>query len=145
MELENEPVVIPAILLSDSVIREAGTGKLSYIGCFSQWNLPQLPMPIAPFFITAQVANFRHGGREVPVTIQIEKADGQSVFSVEGKVGFAERDLPAGLIVELPTPIIGLQIAEAGRYTIRVLIEGEEVGRRDTFVRVLPAQPTGGA
>ncbi len=144
MEMENEPVILPAILLSDSVIREAGTGKLSYIGCFSQWNLPQLPLTIAPFYITAQVANFRHGGGEVPVVLRIEKADGQNVFSVEGKVGFAEKDLPPGLIVELPTPIVGLHFAEAGRYIIRVLINGEEVGSRDTFVRVVaPPQAPG--
>jgi len=138
MEIENEPVVIPAILLSDGVIREAGTGKLSYIGVFSQWNVPQLPFPVAPFFITAHVANFRHGGREVPVTLRIEKPDGHALWSVEGKVGFPEKELPAGLIVELPTPVVGLQIAEAGRYTVRVLIDGDEVGQRDTFVRLVP-------
>jgi hypothetical protein len=144
MEMENEPVVIPAILLSDGVIREAGTGKLSYIGVFSQWNVPQLPFLVAPFFITAHVANFRHGGREVPVTLRIEKPDGHALWSVEGKVGFPEKDLPAGLIVELPTPVVGLQIGEAGRYTVRVLIDGDEVGHRDTFVRLMPAT-SGGA
>lgn len=140
--MENEPVVIPAILLSDGIIREAGTGKLSYIGSFAQWNVPQLPFQVAPFFVTAAVANFRHGGMEVPVALRIEKPDGHTVWSVEGKVGFPDKDLPAGLIVELPTPIVGLQFREAGRYTIRVLIDGDEVGRRDIHVRLMP--PTSG-
>jgi hypothetical protein len=145
MDIENEPVVIPAILLSDGIIREAGTGKLSYIGVFSQWNVPQLPFLVAPFYITAHVGNFRHGGREVPVTLRIEKADGPPIWSMEGKVAFPEKDLPSGLIVELPTPVVGLQLAETGRYTVRVLIDGEEVGRRDTFVRqIAPASGPGG-
>jgi hypothetical protein len=139
--MDNEPVVIPAIILSDTVIREAGTGKLSYIGSFSQWNVPELPYSVAPFFVTAHVANFRHGGMEVPVALSIEDSAGNRVWSAEGKVAFPGRELPPGLIVELPTPVVGLSFRASGRYTIRILVDGDELGRRDVQLRVAPPAP----
>ncbi|HZZ58972.1 MAG TPA: hypothetical protein VFE31_14155 [Opitutaceae bacterium] len=140
--MDNEPVIIPAILLSDMVIREAGTGKLSYIGVFSQWNVPQMPVQVAPFFVTAHVANFRHGGMEVPISIRIESTEGQKIWSADGKVAFPGRELPAGLVVELPTPVVGLTFREAGRYIFRIVVDEEELGRRDVHVRVVaPQQP----
>lgn len=39
----SEPLVVPAILCSDLVVREAGTGKLTLAGVFSGW---QSPFPI---------------------------------------------------------------------------------------------------
>ncbi|HEY3755909.1 MAG TPA: hypothetical protein VGL42_07145 [Opitutaceae bacterium] len=139
--MDNEPVVIPAIILSDTVIREAGTGKLSYIGSFSQWNVPELPFAIAPFYVTAHVANFRHGGQEVPVALRIEDQDGNRVWNAEGKVAFPGRELPPGLIVELPTPVVGLSFRTTGRYTIRIIVADDELGHRDVQLRVIPPQP----
>jgi len=42
-----EPTLCKGIMLSDSVIREHCTGKLSLIGCFTTYSFPILPS-VAP-------------------------------------------------------------------------------------------------
>jgi hypothetical protein len=139
--MENEPIIMPAILLSDSVIREHGSGKLSYIGSFAQWNAPRFPFQVPPFYITPIIANFRRGGAAIPAVLRIEKKGGLSIWSSEGRVTLPENNLPDGLVIELPTPAIGVTFPEPSLYTIQVLIDGEVVGHRDFFVQALPAPP----
>ncbi|MGH7995148.1 MAG: DUF6941 family protein [Opitutaceae bacterium] len=139
--MENEPVVMPAILLSDGAIREHGTGKVSYIGCFAQWNAHRFPFQAPPFFITPIVANLRRGGDAVSAVIRIEKKGGLIVWSSEGRVTLPPHELPEGLTIELPTPALGVVFPEPNLYTISVLIEGDTIGRRDFFVRAVAAPP----
>ncbi len=132
---------MPAIILADSVIREHGTGKLSFIGTFAQWHGPRFPFQVPPFYITPIIANFRHGGAPIPAVIRIEKKGGLTIWSSEGRVTLPDQTLPDGLVVELPTPVIGVTFPEPSLYTIVVLIDGETVGRRDFFVRAMPVPP----
>lgn len=139
--MQSEPVVMPAILLSDTVIREHGTGKLSYIGAFAQWSASRFPFQAPPFYITPIIANLRQGGNTVPAVIRIEKKGGLTLWSSEGKVTLPPQELPEGLIIELPTPALGVVFPEPNLYSIQVLIDGETVGQRDFFVRQIPVAP----
>lgn len=140
--MENEPVIMPAVLLSDGVIREHGTGKLSFIGSFAQWNANRFPFQAPPFFITPVIANLRRGGDPIAAVIRIEKKGGLTIWSSEGRVNLpTAHDLPEGFMVELPTPALGVTFPEPNLYTITVLLDGEPIGRRDFFVRALSPPP----
>ena len=138
--MENEPVVIQAILLSDHVIREAGSNKLSLIGCFAVWNASFFPFPAPKFVITTFIGNFRKCGVEVVVTLRIETTNKHVIWSAMGKVGFPpNQQPPPELLVEIPFQAQGVAFAEPGRYTIRVIVDGDEIGQRDFCVRPLTA------
>jgi hypothetical protein len=139
--MENEPVVIQAILLSDHVIREAGSNKLTLIGCFSVWNALSFPFTSPKFVITIFLGNFRKGGVEVSVTLRVETPEKHVIWSAIGKIGFP-KDKPAPppeLLVEIPFFAEGIAFGNPGRYTIRVIVDGDEVGQRDFYVRSVTA------
>src|SRR5207248_1620207 len=82
-----EPTLCGAIILSDTVIREAGTGKLSLIGCFTNWNSSQFPFPVPPFCATALVTNFRGKLEKASITMRIEDPKtGHVLTSVSGAI-----------------------------------------------------------
>ena len=139
---ENEPVIIQAILLSDQVVREAGTNKLTLVGLFTVWNALSFPFTAPPFFITPLIVNFRKGGTIIPVTFRIEQVTGHVLWSLEAKVGFPDGQIPPHAIFDAPVPVVGLTFKEPGRYTIRVIVDSEEIGKRDFYVIPVTSGPT---
>jgi hypothetical protein len=59
--METEPALCPAIILSDSVIREHGAGKISLIGSFTTYNFPTFPFVAAPFIGDSSAGTLTHG------------------------------------------------------------------------------------
>jgi hypothetical protein len=136
----SEPIVIPAIMMSDQVIREAGTNKISLIGVFSVWNASQFPFTAPPFFITPTITNFRNGESSMELNIKIEMPNGHPIWSMMGNIGFLSKIIPDFAVLETPVPVLGATFPSAGRYIIKVLLDGDPVGTRD--FRVLPVTAT---
>jgi hypothetical protein len=131
-----EPVVIAAIMLSDHVLREAGSNKLSLIGCFSTWNAPMFPFPCPPFFITPFLGNFRMVSGTINVTARIETAVKHVLWSAIAKVDFraGPQTMAPDALIEIPFQAVGVSFPQAGRYTIRVFVDSDEVAHRDFTV-----------
>ena len=86
---EFEPVVLPAIMMSDGAITEVGTGKLSLIGIFTQVNCPTFPFQAPQFVLSTFLTNFRGAPEEVNVTARIEVCgSAQVVASMSAKLKF---------------------------------------------------------
>jgi hypothetical protein len=140
MPLKSEPVAISAILLSDSSIVEQGTQKRSVIGCFEQISLPKLPSPYGRFWVTAWISNIVGTLSEMTLTTRIQEKSGHVVFSSGTKIQFPrETSFDNTVTLAFSTPIDGITFPRTGIYTIVVLLNGEEVGKRD--FNVLEQQP----
>jgi hypothetical protein len=140
MPLQSEPSVISGILLSDMSIVEQGTQKRSIIGCFDQFIFPQFPVQIARFWITTWITNLAGSLSEMELTSRIEeKGSAHVVFSSSTNIKFpAETPLDPTNTMALSTPVVGIIFPKPGVYTILLLLNGDEVGKRDIHVRQAP-------
>ena len=133
-----EPVLIDSIILSDSVIREQGTNKISLIGCFNQFNVKKFPFNTPPFYITTCITNLK--GKitgVINVTAIIEQPQsGHVLASVPGRLQFAEGSppIPNNMIFEIPFPVVPFRIPAAGIYSIKILFNKQELGHRPLTV-----------
>ena len=81
-----EAVVAPRIILSDRVIREEGTGKLSLIGCFDGFVGQSFPFQSIPFFVTVTLTNIRSFPKQLDIVVRIETPAGHVMASSQAQV-----------------------------------------------------------
>src|SRR5713101_2419337 len=87
-----------AILLCDQTIIEAVTGKVSIIGIFDNWNLPQFPHPTRPFMCFVQLTD-GIGKYAVSVDIHDLGADQIIAQAALADVEFPERMSTTNLLI----------------------------------------------
>ena len=133
MPLESEPSVVPGIFLSDLAIVEQGTQKRSLVGCFDQFAFPQFPAAYARFFLTVWVTNIEGTLSEIDLTARIEQKDSAHVvFSSSMKLPLGgEKNFKRDNILAFSVPVPGINFPTPGTYTVVVLLNGDEVGKRD--------------
>src|ERR1035437_7465817 len=137
-----EPALATGMVFSDSVIREQGTGKNTLIGCFQQYNLPQFPFQVPPFFITAFLTNLTSEVTSLDVPARIENPqNGVVLASSAVKVAF-QKPTDRNEITEICLPVFNLAFHAAGLYKAVILVNNEKVGERNIFVKDVraPAQ-----
>ena len=133
-----EPVLVDSIIFSDMVIREQGTNKISLIGCFNQFNVNSFPFNAPPFYITTSITNIK--GKitgVINVTAIIEHTEtGHVLVSVPGRLQFSENSPPISnnMIFEIPFPVVPFQIPKAGLYSVKILFNSQELGKRSLTV-----------
>jgi hypothetical protein len=137
--MNSEPAIIPAIILSDGVIREQGTNKLSCIGIFNVFNLPALPFRLPPFFATAAITNLRGIIGELNAACRFEAHTGHVLASSNAKIQFSKESPPMqpAAIIEISFPMRDIVITAPGTYQLKLLVNGEEIGQRSVEVRSL--------
>ena len=140
-----EPVLVYSIILSDLVIREQGTNKISLIGVFNQFNANKFPFSTPPFFITASITNIT--GKidgVISVTALVEDPNsGHVLSSTPGRLQFSKESppIPNNMIFEIPFPVVSFSIPKAGLYSIKILFNNEELGKRSLMVNQFKARP----
>lgn len=134
-----EPVLCHGIILSDGVIREHGTGKLSLIGCFTTYNFPIFPVVAPPFVVTVLLTNLEGQLQGFPITVRIEA--GQTGYVLANSMAQLNTDQPVPRtdIFEVPIGIAPINYPEPGIYKVKVLAQNEDLGQRDLTVRRLGA------
>jgi hypothetical protein len=139
MAHEAEPSVISAILLSDMSILEQGTQKRSLIGCFDRFAFHQFPARYGLFFITAAITNVEGTFTKLELTYRIEKK-GHVVFSNSTTIQFepSPKTYARDEVMGLSVPVPGITFPEPGVYTVLVLLDGDEIGKRDFGVVQVP-------
>jgi hypothetical protein len=134
-----EPALCQGILLSDTVIREHGTGKLSLIGTFTTYHFPAFPFVAPPFVVTVLVTNLEGRIQGFPITVRVEApGSGHVLFSSTGQLN-TEIEVPRSEIFEVPIGIGPINYPEPGSYKVKVLAQNEDLGQRDLTVRRLGA------
>lgn len=125
--------VCVAIVLSDLVIREQGSAKMSLINCFNNFNFPSFPSQTPRFFVTAFLTNFT-GGCEVDLTVRIEEPkSGHVMTSISGK-GKIEDGMQKDMVFEVPFPIMPFIFHEPGVFHVKLLVNNEHCGQRPVMV-----------
>ena len=137
-----EPALLNAIMLSDSTIREAGSNKLTLVGIFQVFLAPTFPFQSPSFFVTPFITNFSGRQEEVAVVVRIEEpGSGNVLASASGTLQLAEQDetpepVDREIVLDFPFPFQNVIFKEAGKYLLKVLVNGEDVG--DRSFRVIP-------
>ncbi|HUF61593.1 MAG TPA: hypothetical protein VMN36_05915 [Verrucomicrobiales bacterium] len=136
-----DPTPIPSLLFSDLVIREQGTGKLSFVGAFNHILAPGFPFQTPFFFVTVFITNIQGPLDPIPTTMTIsEKGSGHVIFSASGNVGFKEI-VQRATVIEIPFPVPGCRFDRPGTYEAVLLINNERIVARD-FTVSLPLSHT---
>lgn len=131
--MQIEPVLTPGIILSDLVIRETGSNKLSLIGCFQRFSFPHFPAQTGVWFVTVGVTRIRGAISTLNVTARIEVAESAHVISSSNaQIQFPKDNPPIqpDAIFEIPLPFAGVIFQNPGKYSVVILVDTEEVGRR---------------
>ncbi|MDD2677300.1 MAG: hypothetical protein PHP75_07540 [Methylacidiphilaceae bacterium] len=137
-----EPVLCPAILLSDLVVREKGTEKLSLINSFGQLRLPRFPFPTPPFFITVWLTHLRGRVPKLDIATRVEEPQsGHVLASASGQIQFPADALPfeEQTVLDLPIPMPPFLVPQSAVYWIVILVNNEKVGQRS--LPILPVHP----
>jgi len=132
------------IILSDSVIREMGTGKLSFIGSFHQYQSGPFPFMVPPFVVTALLTNFR-GKLEKPVIVTLRIEDpktGIVLANVATNINAPPEFVFSGTeVLDVPFPIHPIAFQAPGVYSVIILIDGEKIESRPLPVNSMTALP----
>ena len=143
MDMKDE-IVLMHIMLSDSAIREAGTGKVSFIGSFHQYQSAAFPFVVPPFFVTPMITNIR-GQVEKPIVVAVRVEDprtGQVLANTVGNIGVMPQFTFTGTeVIEVPFPIQPIAFQSPGNYTVIVMVDGEKIGSRNLPVNSITAMP----
>jgi len=127
--MDSEPALTPAIIFSDSAVRDQVTGKLTLAGIFQHFQSAKVPFVSPPFFATVFVTNIGGEIKSLPVTMNIEDAAGQIISTANGHIS-AGAQAEGNSIPEIAFPLPPTKFKTAGQYKAVVLINGERLGYR---------------
>jgi hypothetical protein len=127
--MNSEPTLTPAIIFSDSAIRDQVTGKLTLAGIFQHFQPSKVPFTSPPFFATVFVTNIGGEIESLPVTINIEDSNGQIISTATGHVSGASQ-VERNSVPEIAFPLPPTKFKVAGQYKAVVLVAGERLGDR---------------
>jgi hypothetical protein len=134
-----EPALCQGIILSDGVIREHGTGKLSIIGSFGGYTFPSLPFLAPSFVVTVLVTNLEGRLDRFPITVRIEGTRTGHVLASSVAELTTDQPVPRTEIFEVPIAIPPINYPETGVYKVKVLAQNEVLGDRDLTIRTVAA------
>jgi hypothetical protein len=138
-----EAVTAPRIILSDRVIREEGTGKLSLVGCFDAFISQGFPFQSFPFFVTVGITNIVRFPDELDVVLRVETEAGHvfgsSSVHLTKKPG--AEPLPRHSVIEVVFPFASVRFDSPGIFHLVCLVSNEIIGRRQFEVKPITTSP----
>jgi hypothetical protein len=132
-----EAVVAPRIILSDRVIREAGTGKLSLIGCFDGFVSQSFPFQSTAFFVTVSLTNIRSFPKQLDIVVRIETSAGHVMASSQAQVTKKPDapQLPRHANIEVVFPFPPVRFDSPGVFNLVCLVSNEPLATRQFDVK----------
>jgi hypothetical protein len=128
------PPKCKALLLCESTIIEAETGKVSLIGLIDKFTLPELPGQVIPFTVYLQLTDgiVQH---DYEISVELHDLTTDTILASEGpKVKWKDRLTRLNLFM----PVKSLRVHHAGAYDFVVFADRQEIDRQKFRVAVLP-------
>lgn len=113
-----EPPIGIALVLCDSIITDAKTGKNSLIGLFNNINVNSLPAVHNRFCVFAQLTNGR-GKQTLDVRCQSLQSE-ELIFQTGGEVEFGN----PSQVIEIQFELLNLSFPYDGMYTVELEADG---------------------
>jgi hypothetical protein len=141
--MSTEPV-ISSIILSDWVILEHGTAKMSRIGCFNTRALPSFTIPYPGFFVSVGLSNVVGRVSEINITARIEDpATGHVIASaaanmkmgLTGPEGMQPPPELHSLIIDIPIRFGPMIFPKPGVYEVVVLCDNQDATKRPLLIQ----------
>jgi len=107
-----------ALVLCDSIITDAKTGKNSLIGLFNNINCTALPSQHTRFCVFAQLTNGQ-GKQSIDVSCQSLSSE-DIVFQTSGEVEFHNPNQ----VIEIQFELLNLTFPNEGLYTVELEADG---------------------
>ena len=132
-----ETPMVLSLIVCDTVITDAQSGKKTLVGLFNSVGAARYPHVLPRFFIFASLAN---GNGEVEFRIRLKAGNGDTVFDLPGKVPFnTPLDAP-----EIVFDIQNLAIKSTGSYELQIVHNDIPIASRIlTFRQIEPPQTAG--
>jgi hypothetical protein len=132
-----EAVVAPRIILSDRVIREEGTGKLSLIGCFDAFIGQSFPFQSVPFFVTVTITNIRSFPKQLDIVVRIETSAGHVMASSQAQVTKKPDapQIPRHGAIDVIFPFSPVRFDGSGVFNLVCLLSNEPLATRQFEVK----------
>jgi hypothetical protein len=125
-----KPALSPAIIFSEKIIREAGTGKLSVIISFQKFIGPTFPFAVPPFVVTVSIGQLSGKLEKLKLAVEIVNETGEAIIPpVTAEVG-TENEVSPDEIFEFSFPIPPCQFAAPGMHDVIFLIGDVIAGKR---------------
>ena len=131
------PPLLLALVLCDTIIREAGTNKYSLVGTFNTLFVRQLPCTHPSLAVYVALTD---GRGQVPAALRLVGIEtGKEVFGLKGTIDFRD---PTG-VAELAFQIPNVRFEGLGEYALEFLADGELLGSRKLRVQMTKQQGAG--
>ncbi len=134
------PPFVLAMVISDSIHTDPGSGKRFILGCFSAIFAHTFPAAHGMMAVYVALTN---GRGKVPFALQVvdtgDEQDEQVLFRGEGEVEFID----PRAVVELNFFIQNLVFPHPGEYRFQLFAGNEFLMERRLVVAELPGQPPG--
>jgi hypothetical protein len=132
-----EAVVAPRIILSDHVIREEGTGKLSLIGCFDALIGQTFPFQSAPFFVTVTITNITSFPKQLNIVVRIETSAGHVMASSQAQLTKKPDapQIPRHGTIDVVFPFPPVRFDSPGVFNLVCLVSNEPLATRQFDVK----------
>ena len=130
-----EAPIALALLVCDSIITDAHTGKKTLVNLFNTVGATKYPHVIPQFYIFASMTN---SNGEQDFKIRLQSTNGDTVCELPGKIPFnTPLDAP-----ELIFFIQNLVIKSPGTYDLQIVVNDIPIASRLlTFKQIQPPQP----
>lgn len=129
--MPNKPFLSPAIIFSEKVITEAGTGKLSIINSFQRFYGHEFPFATPPFFVTVSFGGLSGKVEKLKLAVEMVDESGAPVLEpLTAEVGTGLPVTPEETF-ELSFFLASCQFEKPGVHRVLVRIDNKIVGERN--------------
>ena len=138
--MPDDSELVASIVLCDGIIKEEGSGKLTLVGCFHALGALQFPLMHPGMTALISLTNFQTRTINFDVTVRLQDKTGLVLGNAGNHMEaemFSNADVKS-ITVDVPVRFPPLYFSQVGVYTVVVLVDNEEVGKKSLPVFTPP-------
>lgn len=137
LSVKTRPLVSPAIIFSEKVIREAGTGKLSIINCFHRFYGREFPFAVPPFVVSVSFSGLRGNLQNLKLAVEVLDPNGTAIIPPVTTDVSSDADLNPEETFEISFLLPSLEFHTPGIHKV-IFRVGEEIAGQRSLPAMFP-------